>query len=100
MWHIHTSSATGRSHRRSGAPLQDRTCVRTENGVTAAALADGAGSASLSHEGAEAAVQRTCRFLCRNFDALYRAETWLRPGRPWSGGQRSWALRWGNWRAP
>ena len=75
MWHIHTSSAIGRSHRRSGAPLQDRTCVRTENGVTAVALADGAGSASLSQEGAEAAVQCTCRFLCRNFDTLYCTET-------------------------
>ena len=75
MWHIHTASVTGSIHRRSGAPLQDRTCVRIEDGVTAAALADGAGSASFSQEGAEAAVQCTCRFLCRNFEALYRAET-------------------------
>ena len=75
MWHIHTSSVTGRNHQRKGTPIQDRTCVRTEGGVTAVALADGAGSASLSQEGAEAAVQRTCQFLCQNFDALYCAET-------------------------
>lgn len=75
MWHIHASSVTGRSHQRSGLPLQDRTFVWTENGVTAAALADGAGSAALSQEGAESAVRQTAIFLCRHFEQLYGAET-------------------------
>lgn len=75
MWHTQTACVTGRSHQRSGMPLQDRTCVRTEGGVTAAAVSDGAGSARLSQEGAGAAVQRVCRFLCQHFDALYQSET-------------------------
>ena len=75
MWHILTSSVKGRSHRRNSAPLQDRTCVLREKGVIAAALADGAGSAAKSQEGADAAVKATCDFLCQNFETLYRAET-------------------------
>ena len=75
MWHTQTACVTGRSHQRNGMPLQDRTCVRTEGGVTAAAVSDGAGSARLSQEGAGAAVQRVCRFLCQHFDALYQSET-------------------------
>lgn len=75
MWHIQTASVTGRSHRRTGAPLQDRTCIRTEYGVTAAVLADGAGSAACSQEGAEAVVQAISRYLCESFDDLYQAKT-------------------------
>ena len=75
MWHIQTASVTGRSHRRTGAPMQDRTCVRTEYDVTAAVLADGAGSAACSQEGAEAVVQAISRYLCENFDDLYQAKT-------------------------
>ena len=53
MWHVQTASETGRSHRRTGAPLQDRTCARTEYGVTAAVLADGAGVLAVAGFGPE-----------------------------------------------
>lgn len=43
----------------------------TAHGVTVIALADGAGSAPLSHEGAEIAVQTICKTLCGQFDELY-----------------------------
>ena len=75
MWKTQCALVTGRSHQRTGTPLQDRTCVRTENGVTVACLADGAGSAMYSQEGAEAAVQQTCQFMCEHFDALYQSKT-------------------------
>ena len=71
MWHTQTAAVTGSGHVRQGLPCQDRTWSLEANGVTAIALADGAGSARLSHEGAEIAVQTICRTLCERFDELY-----------------------------
>ena len=71
MWHTQTAAVTGSGHQRQGLPCQDKTWSLEANGVTAIALADGAGSAQLSHEGAEIAVQTICRTLCEQFDELY-----------------------------
>ena len=71
MWHTQTAAVTGSGHVRQALPCQDRTWSLEANGVTAIALADGAGSARLSHEGAEIAVQTVCRTLCERFDELY-----------------------------
>ena len=54
MWNTLMAACTGRGHRLRQQPGQDRTARRTEYGVTAIALADGAGSAPLSHLGAPA----------------------------------------------
>lgn len=70
MWYIQSAVVTGRGHRMRQQPGQDRTLTLEENGVTAAALADGAGSAELSHEGAEQAVRAACRVLCRRFEVF------------------------------
>ena len=70
MWHTQSAVVTGRGHRLRQLPGQDRTFTLEENGVTAAALADGAGSAPLSHEGAEQAVRTACRVLCRQFEVF------------------------------
>lgn len=75
MWHTQWAAVTGRGHLRRGLPCQDRVCTLTQNGVTAAALADGAGSQPLSQEGAEAAVERACQILCRDFGQLMEAAT-------------------------
>ncbi len=57
MWRWAASSATGRSHLRSGLPCQDRFGLRLlPNGTLIAALADGAGSATHGAIGAETAV--------------------------------------------
>lgn len=57
MWRWAASSATGRSHLRSGLPCQDRFGLRVlPNGTLIAALADGAGSATHGAIGAETAV--------------------------------------------
>ena len=71
MWHTQTAAVTGSGHQRQGLPCQDKTWSLETNGITAIALADGAGSARLSHEGAEIAVQTICRTLCEQFDELY-----------------------------
>lgn len=75
MWHTQTAAVTGSGHQRQGMPCQDKTWALTENGVTAIALADGAGSARLSHLGAKIAVQTICQTLCSRFDDLYGAAT-------------------------
>lgn len=75
MWNTLMAACTGRGHRLRQQPGQDRTARRTEYGVTAIALADGAGSAPLSHLGAECAVQTACRLLCRDFEVLYASPT-------------------------
>lgn len=73
MWHTQWAAVTGRGHLSRGLPCQDRVGTLTQNEVTAVALADGAGSRPLSQEGAEAAVEQTCRLLCRDFDRLMAA---------------------------
>ena len=75
MWQTQIDRVTGRGHQRQGMPCQDRVLSMERNGVTAIALADGAGSAALSHEGAECAVQAVCELLCENFDALFSAQS-------------------------
>ena len=75
MWHTQTAAVTGSGHQRQGLPCQDKTWSLEANGVTAIALADGAGSARLSHEGAEIAVQTVCRTLCEQFDELYASSS-------------------------
>lgn len=70
MWHIQDAVVTGRGHLLRQQPGQDRTFSLTRNGVTAAALSDGAGSAPLSHEGAEQAVRAACEVLCGQFETF------------------------------
>ena len=70
MWHTQSTVITGQGHRLWHLPCQDRTFTLERNGVTAAALSDGAGSAPLSHEGAEEAVQAACQVLCEQFDTF------------------------------
>ena len=73
MWKTQTMAVTGRGHIQKDLPCQDRTYAMEENGVTVIALADGAGSASLSQEGAEQAVKTVCHQLCARFEELYDA---------------------------
>lgn len=73
MWHTQSARVTGRGHLRKGLPCQDRTWIMGANGVTAIALADGAGSAQWSQEGAAVAVRQVCELLCAEFDSLFRA---------------------------
>lgn len=64
----------GTGHKKSGLLCQDKTIALYENDTTCVALADGAGSAALSHFGAEAAVRATAEELCNSFDEFYDAK--------------------------
>ncbi len=70
---VHCTS-TGSSHLRAGIVCQDKTATRYDHGVYAYALADGAGSARLSHFGAEKVTEEICLLLCRHFEEWYAEE--------------------------
>ncbi len=57
----------GHSHLRDGTPVQDRTKFLSLGGVQVLCLADGAGSASHSHFGAQAVVDEGCVALVEHF---------------------------------
>ncbi len=70
MWRSLNSQIRGRSHARGNTPCQDKTFCFSQDGVHVVALADGAGSAALSHFGAEEAARRVSHFLADNFRRL------------------------------
>lgn len=70
MWKMINYEACGRSHYASNTPCQDKTMCQESNGAYCIALADGAGSAKLSHYGAEIVVDATVKYLIENFERL------------------------------
>lgn len=71
MWKTYDISAQGRSHIKENIPCQDKTYSLTVGEVTTIALADGAGSAKLSHYGAECAVRTIAQELCNKFESYW-----------------------------
>lgn len=67
----YTLALQGRGHVKTGVPCQDKVYSVEDNGTTCLVLADGAGSASHSHFGAEATCKATARLLCSDFDVCY-----------------------------
>lgn len=70
-WNVLQCAVQGRGHLKSGTPCQDKTFSVVKDGCSACALADGAGSASLSHFGAEAATTAICNYIAENFDCVF-----------------------------
>ena len=69
-WKVSGASVTGTSHRRSGLPCQDSSSYRVTGGVLIAAVADGAGSATMSDIGSALAADvsvRTAERLLQEF---------------------------------
>lgn len=71
MWNIIQCAAQGRSHISSEIPCQDKTFSYSDNGMSIIALADGAGSARLSHFGAETVTEFVCCEISDQFDEYY-----------------------------
>ena len=70
MWRFVIGRAKGTSHIAAGFPCQDRLDFRVvENCTLVAAIADGAGSASLAERGANMAVKTVADFLSSQLDA-------------------------------
>ena len=71
MWNIVQCAVQGRGHIKTETPCQDKTFSLEKNGVIVISLADGAGSAKLSHYGAETITRFVCEDLTENFDDYY-----------------------------
>lgn len=69
-WSVLQCAVQGRGHLASGTPCQDKTYSIVMDGCTVSALADGAGSAQLSHFGADAVTKAICEFIAKNFDYI------------------------------
>lgn len=74
MWKAVNYEVCGRSHMKNSIPCQDKTIYSDSNNINIIALADGAGSAELSHYGAETVVKAACEFISDNFDTLINNE--------------------------
>ena len=74
MWKIVHCTVQGRSHVKNNIPCQDKTFSLVKNGISVVALADGAGSANLSHFGAERITQFICYDFTENFDDYFLAD--------------------------
>ena len=71
MWNILQCAVQGQSHIKTDVPCQDKTFFYNEGDVSITALADGAGSAKLSHYGAEHITQYICNDLSVNFELYF-----------------------------
>lgn len=71
MWNIIQCAIQGRGHIKSNTPCQDKTYSMTTGTMRVIALADGAGSARLSHYGAEAVTKFICSELSEKFDVYF-----------------------------
>lgn len=66
-WRGYAYQVRGKSHELDGIPGEDRVRFVFRNGVKVLCLADGAGSARYSADGAEAVVDAGCEFAIANF---------------------------------
>ncbi len=71
MWNIVQCAVQGKGHIKTDIPCQDKTFSLRSNDVEIIALADGAGSASLSHFGAELVTKKICEFLSQKFELFF-----------------------------
>lgn len=72
-WVAVQGAVAGKSHIQDNIVCQDKTFILRKNNMIAVALADGAGSARLSHFGAETVTQCVCELLCEKFEAYYNS---------------------------
>lgn len=71
VWNSVQCAVQGRGHIKTGTPCQDKTYYMNSKKVEVIALADGAGSASMSHFGAEFVTKRVCELLTEQFEIYF-----------------------------
>ena len=73
-WSLTSAEVQGSGHKKKDIPCQDKTVCLERNKVRVITLADGAGSAQLSHFGAEEVTSCIADYLAEHFDELYDAD--------------------------
>lgn len=73
-WKLCSAEIQGLGHKRYNIPCQDKTYCNQRNRVKVIALADGAGSAALSHFGAECVIKAVSEYVIDNFLQLVSAD--------------------------
>ena len=71
MWNLLDSTRQGRSHVKQGTPCQDKTYCQSYDDTYVITLADGAGSARLSHYGAECVTKCIADELGSHFESYW-----------------------------
>lgn len=71
MWKTMEYTAIGSSHLKAGLPCQDKVCSYRDKEVTVIAVADGAGTARLSHYGAEAVLKDLSKEVGEHFEEYF-----------------------------
>jgi hypothetical protein len=74
MWNSVQCAVQGRGHIKTDTLCQDKTYFLFEKGISVIALADGAGSASMSHFGAEFVTHKICELLTQRFDIYFNED--------------------------
>ncbi len=74
MWRFVSCEVQGAGHKKAQISCQDKTCTLAKNGVYVIALADGAGSASLSHYGAARVVRDVSAYIAAHFPELLNCD--------------------------
>lgn len=74
MWSYSSCQVQGRGHIKAQVPCQDKTKTIFEDGTYVIALADGAGSAKLSHYGASCVVESISDLFIHHFEDLFANE--------------------------
>lgn len=74
MWLLSQAAVRGRGHERTGLPCQDKVLTQVSGDFVFGGLADGAGSARLSHFGAEASLAFSLEYFKQHFDAMVASQ--------------------------
>lgn len=75
IWVAAQGATIGKSHIEDNLVCQDKTFIYETPTAISVALADGAGSAKLSHYGAETVTREVCKLLCEKFEDFYKSES-------------------------
>lgn len=70
LWAMSSAAVQGIGHRKADIPCQDKVLTYSLNGVHVISLADGAGSARLSHYGAQAVTSALAQAVASDFQDL------------------------------
>lgn len=73
-WRMTCCAVQGRGHIKTKTPCQDAVAQASENGIQAIVLADGAGSAAMSHYGARCVAEHMAAYFVCGFQRVFEQD--------------------------